>query len=291
MSWRTIRVARLLVVAVSLGLGIAYVIVRSGEYEPADVTAYWDAAMRLRAGEPLYVIVPDPEAPEVFRYAPWFALAWVPLTFLPREPVLVAWWLGMIVLAAYGLWRVARLGAAGLAIAGLIGPFLVWIAARGNVHPLVLVPLMLGVEGRAGPILVGVMASLKATPLAFALVYLGRREWRRFAVALGTFAVLVAPIALFGTAGFQADPGRYPNPLLEISPVAWLAAVSLLCVATVVTAARWPSHAWWVAGLAAMAGVARFLPYNLTYLLVGLAPALAWLESRERGRSASPTAR
>lgn len=269
------RLARLVVLAISLGVGVAYVILRSPEYQPADVAAYWEAGMRLRSGEPLYMMASDRDGPEIFRYAPWFAMIWVPLTFLPMAPVVVVWWLLMIAMALYLMYRIARLGAAGLAIVGLIGPYLIWIAGRGNVHPLLLLSLVLGVESRAGPLVIGLTASLKATPLAYALVYLGRGQLLRFVVAVSTFGALSAPMILFGWESSQADPGRSPNPIFAVSPLAWFLVVVALSAATVVTAHRWPRYAWVVASAAAVAAVLRFLPYSVTYLLVGLAPVLA----------------
>src|SRR5207248_1690343 len=80
--------------------------------------AYWNAAMRLRAGQPLYA--PGlPTDSDLYRYAPWFAYAWVPLTYLPKGAVLVAW-MGICLAAAIAsvaplLWR----GPAGWATIGL----------------------------------------------------------------------------------------------------------------------------------------------------------------------------
>src|SRR3972149_6330968 len=49
----------------------------------ADVAAYWEAAERIRAGEPLYV-AGAANASDLYRYAPRVAYVWGPLTFLPR---------------------------------------------------------------------------------------------------------------------------------------------------------------------------------------------------------------
>lgn len=272
-SPRAIRWSRLFVLAISLAFGIAYVILRSTEFAPDDTAAYWDAAVRLRTGQELYPVSVDPDAAEVYRYAPWFALIWVPLTFLPQALVVGAWWL--VVLGATGvlLWRIARLGLAGLALTGLIGPFLIWIAGRGNVHPLILLPLVLGVEGRAGPVIVGAAASLKATPLAYALVYLGRRQFGAFATSLASFLVLTAPVLLFDTSGYVTAAGTDPNPIYAVSPGLWLGLVVCSSIATLAVAYRWPRYAWLVASLTATVAVMRFLPYSLTYLLVGVAAA------------------
>lgn len=39
----------------------------------ADMDAYWNAAMRLRNGDPLFPPGVTSWAPTVFHYAPWFA--------------------------------------------------------------------------------------------------------------------------------------------------------------------------------------------------------------------------
>ena len=48
-----------------------------------DVSAYWEAANRLRDGDPLYQ-ARAANASDLYRYAPWFATAWIPLTYLPQ---------------------------------------------------------------------------------------------------------------------------------------------------------------------------------------------------------------
>ncbi|MGH2385582.1 MAG: hypothetical protein ACRDGB_11120, partial [Candidatus Limnocylindria bacterium] len=58
-----------------LAAGILYSI---GNWTLEDMDAYWDAAVRLRAGEPLYREYADATAANVYRYAPWFAFAWIP---------------------------------------------------------------------------------------------------------------------------------------------------------------------------------------------------------------------
>src|SRR4029078_10100717 len=79
-----------------------------------DVAAYWNAAERLREGQPLYV-AGEPHASDLYRYALCFAFAWIPLTYLPHDAVVAAW-VGLMIAAALAstvplLWR----GAAGWA--------------------------------------------------------------------------------------------------------------------------------------------------------------------------------
>src|SRR5688500_20166301 len=54
-----------------------------------DADAYWNAAHRLRSGEPLYI--GGGAEPWTYRYAPWFAWVWVPRSFLPHTVVMSFW--------------------------------------------------------------------------------------------------------------------------------------------------------------------------------------------------------
>ena len=54
-----------------------------------DMDVYLAAATRLRTGQPLYI--PGDVAVDSFWYAPWYAVAWIPMSFLPRIVVAVGW--------------------------------------------------------------------------------------------------------------------------------------------------------------------------------------------------------
>lgn len=75
-------------VVVVTWLAVAYLGSWSGT---PDTDAYWLAALRLRGGVELYPAWANQNAVEVYRYAPWFAAFWVPLTYLPQEAVYAAW--------------------------------------------------------------------------------------------------------------------------------------------------------------------------------------------------------
>lgn len=76
--------------AVGLAIGlVAYAITRPINLTDAD--AYWNAALRLRDGLPLYPPIDQQDLPTTYRYAPWLAWLWVPITFLPHEFVQVGW--------------------------------------------------------------------------------------------------------------------------------------------------------------------------------------------------------
>src|SRR5688572_17869256 len=85
------RLARIVVLAVIIGIGFNHVWWSVTDWHLSDMNAYWDAAMRLRVGGELCPPASDVTASDVYRYSPWFAWLWVPLTSLPRGLVNVAW--------------------------------------------------------------------------------------------------------------------------------------------------------------------------------------------------------
>jgi lysylphosphatidylglycerol synthetase-like protein (DUF2156 family) len=236
----------------------------------SDVAAYWGAAERIRAGEPLYV-AGVANASDLYRYAPWFAYAWVPLTFLPRDLVTVAWVGLMLVAAIVSTLPLLRQGFAGAGAFALFAPLQVQGAMFGNVQPLLVLILLWGLERRSGPLWIAVGASLKAVPLLLAIVYAGRGEWRRAGMALVLTAVLVAPALVFDLSGYSTQPGPGNMSLISIGSLLYLAvAVAMAVLAFVGARSRYP---WLVGALAMIAALPRFLTYEISFLLVGLAGA------------------
>jgi hypothetical protein len=264
---------RLLVQALvgALALGMAVHGVQTLVYAPIDLfdaTAYWSAGERIMAGAPLYPILADPTAVDVYRYAPWFALLWAPATLLPREAVFVAW--GVIVtIASVAVLLPLRRGLAGWCLIGLMLPFLAEGLRSGNVNVLIVLGLMYALPHRtAGPIGVALAASLKIAPLAFALVYLGRRDWRSFGITVGVTILLWAPAPLLGMREYSGSAWVSDLALFPISPVLW--ALSLTVAVGVTPLAARTRFAW----LAGAACSFLAFPYpQWTYpslLLVGL---------------------
>ena len=229
--------------------------------------AYWNAALRLRAGGTLYA--PGlPTDSDLYRYAPWFAFAWIPLTFLPKGAVLLGW-MAICLGAAFAsvaplLWR----GWVGVALFALLLPFQLGGAAFGNVQPILVMLLMWGVGRRSGPAWIAIAASLKATPILLAAVYVGRGEWRRAGVAIFLTAVLVVPMLSFDLRGYSTAIGGGQS-LLLVSPFIWLPA-TLAGVGAALWLAR--TRYGWLAGTVAMiVALPRFLLYEIGFVLVGLA--------------------
>jgi hypothetical protein len=231
---------------------------------PGDADAYWQAALRLRDGLPLYPPLPDLDAGWAYRYAPWFAQAWMPLTYLPRELVFALWriiLLGASVAAILPLWREGSLASR---LTGIyLGAFLAWQASGGNVDPLIIAALVYALPGRWGPVAIGVAASLKAVPILYAVRYVAVRDWRRLALTIAVTTLLVAPMALYDLSAYPFDGGGH-NPLLTYAPWAYL----LLVAGLTWWALR--SRSWALAGLLTVLAWPRLSGYTLPWLLPGL---------------------
>jgi hypothetical protein len=279
-----LRWTQLLALAICIGFGLAFVIANVRSWELEDSEAYWQAALRLRDSQPLYVPV-HPGADEMiaYRYSPWFAWLWVPLTLLPKGAVQVGWSLVLLVSAGAALLPLVRLRTvSAICLVALLGGLLVRTASTGNVHALLMAALVYGAPRRSGPIWIGIAASLKFAPIAYVLLYLGRGEWRRATVAVLVGAVLLAPALLYDLGRYPADPGESLSLLSMAGPVPW-AALAVVCVSVAVGLAR-GRHAWAAASVAVLAVIPRLQLYDLTYLLVGLG-------GRTRSSSSRPATR
>ena len=262
-GWAAATAVSVLVALAAFAL-VSYAISR----EPgADVAAYWNAAERLRDGLPLYA-GGAANASDLYRYAPWFAAAWIPLTYLPHDAVTAAWVGLMITAALLSTLPLLRHGPVGWAALALFAPLQLIGAAFGNVQPLLVLGLLWGVERRSGPLWIALGASLKGVPLLLALVYAGRGEWRRAAITLGLTVVLVAPAFLFDLSRYSTSPGPNQMSLAAVSPFLWLP-VALLAVAATWVLAR-TRFAWLAAALALVAALPRLLVYEVGFLLVGV---------------------
>src|SRR5919204_4006754 len=103
------RAARSVAMAVALGW-LGYTLASWFlAWNPADAGAYYEAAQRLVHGQQLYPAT-NPELHEVYRYAPWFAAAWVPLTVFPEPVVAHSWSLLMLACSGLAIWPVLRRG-------------------------------------------------------------------------------------------------------------------------------------------------------------------------------------
>lgn len=246
-----------------IGVGLSQLILTLGDWHLRDAGAYWEAAVRLRDGEPLYPALANSEASEVYRYAPWFAWTWIPLTYLPRDVVNIGWSAVLLAASTAALIPLVRAGA--WLAAAFFAPILIGISAIGNVQPLIVAALVLGLERRSGPLWMAMAASLKAVPILFVTTYLGRRQWTRAAAAMGLTLILVAPALLHDLSAYSTDAGAaamLASPILYGAVVAAGIAISLR-LAT--------GRLGWLASATTVAiAVPRFFVYDVTFLMAGL---------------------
>jgi hypothetical protein len=227
-----------------------------------DARGYWDTGLSLRNGDELYPPVVDQDDPFVYRYAPWFAWLWVALTFLPQGLVFAGWGVALTAASAWLLWQLPR-NATGLVLALIFGPMLLRVVSQGNVQPLMVAALTWGLMRASGPLWVALGASLKIVPIVFAALYLVRREYARAAISLALTVVLWLPAVAYGLSDYPTSVGG------EAFPFGWftflIAAAALAAV--FVAPSRYRPLA---AGLAVTFASPRWIPYNPTYLMVGL---------------------
>jgi hypothetical protein len=262
-----VRGARLIVLAVLIGIGISHIVFAIRDWPLHDMDVYLAAATRLRDGQPLYIA--GDVAVNSFWYAPWYAVLWIPLTYLPRSVVAIGWSAILVLATAAVGWILARQGRWGLVLAILIVPPLFAVSAGGNVQALMVLTLLLGIERRWGPVAVAGAASMKFTPILLVAAYVARREWWKAIASAVIAAVLLLPGYFMGItkAGVQSESA--PS-LLGISPVLYAAVIIAGLVATLLVVPRYSVLA---AATTAVLALPRLFVYDTTLISVGVAPA------------------
>ena len=249
-------------------------------WNPADAGAYYGAAERLLHGQALYLAV-NPEGHEVYRYAPWFAVLWIPLTVFPEPVVAHAWSLAMLSCSALAVWPILRLRTpAAITLSALLGAFLAETAMFGNAHPLIVALLVWTVRSRTAPLWVGVATSLKVVPILFIGPLLGRGEWRPALLAVLAAAALVAPIFLFDLSGYVTSPGTGLVSLYEVSPALWVAVAVANAAVAAWLCLRRSTWAWLAVAVLMFLGPPRVATSYLGFILVAVVVMLA---EREEG--------
>ena len=237
-----------------------------------DVHAYYEAAARLNAGQPLYPPHQDVNGPFAYFYPPLFAILFRPLALLSFDAAAAIWEAVVIASFVVTVWWIGpRRGETWLAI-GMLGLPIAWSLAIGQAQ----VPLtLLTVIG--APWSIALAANLKLFPALIALWWIGRREWRK----LGVFAAWIAGLALLqlvlapqATIDFLAsltlhEVGAVRNySPYAVSPLLW----GLLVVAGVGVVLRLAPTRWgW--GAAVVLSVVS-TPRLLTYMLMTILSAL-----------------
>jgi hypothetical protein len=268
---------------VVIGIGINHVWWSVSDWHLNDMNAYWEAGLRIRGGEPLYPAMVNIEASEVYRYSPWFAWLWAPLTYLPRLLVEVGWSAILLASSAIAIRPLVE-RRAWFAVAFFL-PILIAISGTGNAHTLVIAMLVFGVERRSGPLWIGAAASLKIVPFALVLTYLGRRQWKRAALAVVVTAVLAAPALLYDLSAYVTDAGD--AALLWRWPAIYAVTVGGLAVASIIWART--RFAWLASSLTATLAIPRFFLYDVSFLMVAL-PSMPSRTEPEAATRRSPVA-
>ena len=274
------RLACTVALAVVIAITILNVIWAVRDWHLHDMDVYWNAGQMWRNGGNPYLLTASADANSVYRYAPWFAALWVPLTYLPRMAANVLWSGLLVVLAFVAVWPLVKQGGrAAYPLALLMWGVLFGMAAIGNAHGLMVAWMVWGVERRSGPLWIALAASLKVVPILCVLVYAGRRQWGRVAMTIALSVLLVAPMLLFERPPLAAEFGA-SNSLWSVAPWLWIAssAVALAAVAWVVL--RRIDWAWPTIGAASNIILPRLFVYDVTLLLPGLAETVKRMRDR-----------
>jgi hypothetical protein len=257
-------------VAAFAAAGSAVLLIGSGwiPTHGSDAVAYQLAAERLRSGLPLYPAM-SADAAMAYRYAPWFAVVWIPLSYLPTSVSLglltlaacaavaymtsVAWRLGGHVGVIFGILMFAQLGA----------------APGGNIGPIMTAIVVWALPRRWGPLAIGLYASLKIYPILLVAGYLAERRWREACTAIGVAVVLWLPAIWFGLDYYIHDPGGGGISLYALSPALWAAVAVGLLGATGLLAMRGSRWTWVAAAASIPLAPPRVFAADVGYLLAG----------------------
>ncbi len=250
--------------ALLIGVGINNVIWALADWHLTDMDAYYQAALRIRAGEPLYG--GDVTPLNAYRYAPWFAYAWVPLSQVPDTIMRGIWSLILVLGSAAALWPFMRERTnAAWVLVFLMGPILLGISSIGNVQGPMVALLVLGMPTRWAGAAIGVAASLKVVPILLVLALIAERRWLQAAVAMLVAGILWSPIVAFEISPVTLDPGvarTLPTPLSH---------VVVIIAVTAAGALAWRGSKWThiVAATAALLVLPRLFVYEVTLLMAG----------------------
>jgi hypothetical protein len=245
-----------------------------------DADAYWLAAERIRDGAALYG-GPRGDETEIYRYAPWFAFAWVPLTFLGQEAAYFVWRGVLLVASLAAVWPLLRRpGPASLTLATLMFALLISNLPAANVTALMVGALVLTANRRTGPVVVGMAASLKIFPILLVVGYLAERRWRDAGVAVGVMAILWVHLLAFDLSTFplQVGGGSFflgGISLYSIAPAAWLVAALVLGASVLLLAIRGSRWTWLAITTSVSTVVPRVWLPEAAYALVAVPRLLA----------------
>jgi hypothetical protein len=261
------------IIGAAAGVAVAYMHVVGDPLN--DARAYYDAAARLNAGQPLYPEGIDPSTNRIYLYPPLVAMLMRPIAILPYEWFAVIW--ELVVVTSFVL-LVRHLGVrrkeTWLTI-GVLGIPIGWALAVAQAHIPMTFLIALG-----QPWSIAFAANIKLFPALIVLWWLGRREFEAVAAfamwsALFVLAQVIvqqdASFAYFQQVGFeQIGAGtelRNISPY-ALSPVIWASLFFVGAIATLALArTRW---GWAVAVTFATLAPPRLLVYMLASIVAGV---------------------
>ncbi len=236
-----------------------------------DVRAYYDAARRLNAGQPLYPAGADATLPTFYFYPPPLAILLRPFAGLEFHVLALGW--AAVVLASF-VSPLRRLGANRRVFValGLLGMPVGWALAVGQAH----VPLTL-LMAIGQPWSIALAANIKIFPILAAVWWLGRRNVQALValagwmLVLGVFQWIAEPagtLAFFSAVGLDQVAGVQNLSPYVVSPILWLMLVGAGGLGAILLApTRW---GWPAAVVLATLASPRLLVYMLTGLLAAV---------------------
>lgn len=249
-----------LAMTLMIGLGVNHVVEAIADWHLHDMHVYRDAALRLREGGPLYG--GDVTPLNAYRYAPWFAYAWVPLTYLPEQVVKIGWSVLLLAGTYLCVRPLLRLDMPHVATFVFFAPILFAISSGGNIQP-VMIAALYGLSRKWGWVAVGLAGSLKVVPLAYCAVFIAQRRWWSVVGAVTLTLVLWAPVLWMPVDPVTLDAGR-------ASVLGWPWLGTLAAGAALYLAARSSEWTGLASGVAGLLALPRFFVYELALLLVSV---------------------
>ena len=191
-GWSRIeRPKPILVILAAVGGALLLIVGVSRWGTRSDEIAYWMAAQRLTAGQPRYDPSATPVTPYAYLYPPPLAQVLAPFTHFLPDPVYVAMWTMLLLVALLYLGGWSPLRALALVVWIPVAVELSW----RNVHLLIAMLVVLGLRGRPWAFAVG--AAIKIAPALGVIYFLSARRWRDALVATGAgIGILAVSLAL-----------------------------------------------------------------------------------------------
>jgi alpha-1,2-mannosyltransferase len=252
-------------------VGLDWFLIGLGNNPLSDVHAYYDAAARLNAGQPLYAQTVSTNESAFYRYPPLLAIAFRPLALLPFAAA-AAVWEAIVVASLVGLVALIRPGLRGWSLAGMLALPILWSVVIGQAQVPVTLLMAIG-----SPWALALATHLKILPALAAVWWIGRRDWHslgRFiawSVGLAVVQLVLEPngslafptVFNLGTVGEVTNWSPY-----AISPALWAALVAVGAVAAWRLA---PTRWGWAAAITlSVLATPRLLLYQLMSLLAAL---------------------